>query len=92
MSSEIMTTEIQDGTAVLRLDDGKANALSVATQDAIHAGLDHAEKEAQSVVFAGRPGRFSGGFDLSVIKTGDASAMREMIKGTNAQDKSERTT
>ena len=27
MSSEIMTTEIQDGTAVLRLDDGKANAL-----------------------------------------------------------------
>ena len=81
MSSEIMTTEIQDGTAVLRLDDGKANALSVATQDAIHAGLDHAEKEAQSVVFAGRPGRFSGGFDLSVIKTGDASAMREMIKG-----------
>lgn len=81
MSDEIITTEIQDGVAVIRLDDGKANALSVATQAAIHASLDHAEKEAQSVVFAGRPGRFSGGFDLSVIQSGDASAMREMIKG-----------
>jgi len=81
MSDKIVTTEILDGVAVLRLDDGKANALSLATQAAIHAGLDHAEKEAQSLVFAGRPGRFSGGFDLSVIQGGDPTAMREMLKG-----------
>lgn len=81
MSDDIVKTEIQDGVAVIRLDDGKANALSVATQSKIHAALDHAEKEAQSVVLAGRPGRFSGGFDLSVIGSGDADAMREMVKG-----------
>jgi enoyl-CoA hydratase len=81
MSDEIVTTEIQDGIAVIRLDDGKANALSVGTQGQIHAALDQAEKEARSVVFAGRPGRFSAGFDLSVMGTGDASAVREMVKG-----------
>ena len=76
MSDEIVTTEIQEGIAVIRLDDGKVNALSLGALGQIHAGLDHAEKEAQSVVFAGRPGRFSAGFDLSVIRTGDASAVR----------------
>ncbi len=81
MSDEIVTTEIQDGIAVVRLDDGKANALSVATQGKIHAALDQSEKEAQSVVFAGRPGRFCAGFDLSVMGTGDAGAVSEMVKG-----------
>lgn len=81
MSDEIVSTEIQDGVAIVRLDDGKANALSVATQARIHAALDRAEKEARSVVFAGRPGRFSGGFDLSVMASGDANAVREMVKG-----------
>ena len=81
MSDENVKTEIQGSVAVLRLDDGKANALSVATQQAIHAGLDRAEKEAQSLILTGRPGRFSGGFDLSVIGAGDANAMREMVRG-----------
>jgi enoyl-CoA hydratase len=81
MSSDIVATEIQDTVAVVRFDDGKANAFSPTSISALHAALDQAEKEAKSVVIAGRPGRFSGGFDLSVMSGGDAGAVRDMVKG-----------
>ena len=79
--SEVVTFDLQEDIAVVRLDDGKANALSVSTQSAIHSALDRAEKEAKSVVLAGRPGRFSGGFDLSVMSSGDGNAVRDMVRG-----------
>jgi enoyl-CoA hydratase len=56
--------------AVITIDDGKANALSHAVIDAIDNALDEAASDANAVVLAGRPGRFSAGFDLSVMKGG----------------------
>ena len=57
--------ELRDRVAVLRLDDGKANALSYAVMDALDAALDRAEKEARADrALTGRPGRFCAGFDL----------------------------
>jgi enoyl-CoA hydratase len=56
--------------ARITIDDGKANALSQAVIDAIGSALDRAEQEAGAVVLAGRPGRFSAGFDLSVMRAG----------------------
>ena len=73
-----MTTTIEDGVAVIRLDDGKANAVSHAVIDALHASLDRAESEATAVVIAGREGRFSAGFDLSVMTQG-ADATRDLV-------------
>jgi enoyl-CoA hydratase len=52
------------------MDDGKVNALSHASIDALNAALDEAERDAGSVVLVGRPGRFCAGFDLSVINAG----------------------
>jgi len=80
-SQEVTRYELRNDVAVIRLDDGKANALSVATQSALHAALDRAEKEAKSVVIAGRQGRFSGGFDLSVMSGGQGDAVRAMVRG-----------
>ena len=54
----------QGDVAVLTLDDGKANAISPAFVDAVNEGLDRAGDEAKSVLITGRPGMFSGGFDL----------------------------
>jgi enoyl-CoA hydratase len=62
--------ELADDVATITFDDGKANALSRAAVDAINLALDRAESEAKAVVLAGRPGRFSAGFDLSVMKSG----------------------
>ncbi len=72
---------IADTVATLTMDDGKANALSPAMQAAITAGLERAEEEgAAAVVLAGRPGRFSGGFDLAVLREGGDEALR-MLRG-----------
>lgn len=69
-----ITYELRDSVALLRFDDGRANAVSHAAIDAIAAALARAEKEAGAAVLIGRPGRFSAGFDLSVIQEGpDAS-------------------
>ena len=70
MPESSVTTELRDGLAWVRLDDGKANALSPAVIEALGAALDRAEKEAGAVVLLGRPGRFSAGFDLSVMGSG----------------------
>lgn len=76
--TDALTYRLDDGIAVLTLDDGKANALSHAILDDLHAALDRAEGEASAVVIAGRPGRFSAGFDLAVM-TESTSAMQALV-------------
>ncbi len=75
-------TTIDDGPVrVLTLDDGKANALSPDVMSALSEELDRAEADAQvrSLVLAGRPGRFSAGFDLSIMQSGDWSAIVNLV-------------
>jgi enoyl-CoA hydratase len=71
---------LEDRVAVLRVDDGKANAFSFALIDALHAALDRAEKEAGAVAWIGRPERFSGGFDLAVMRSGDTGAIARLVQ------------
>lgn len=75
----MLTYRLDGPIAVLTMDDGKANVFNDASIGAIHAALDRAEKEAGAVVLAGRPGRFSGGFDLSVMGS-DVSTMQALVK------------
>jgi enoyl-CoA hydratase len=70
--------ELVDSVAVLRFDDGRANVASHASIAAIDEALARAEKEASAAVLLGRPGRFSAGFDLSVIQQG-ADASRALV-------------
>jgi enoyl-CoA hydratase len=71
MAEEFVQYARKDKVAVLRLDDGKANALAPPVLDALHEGLDRAvADEAGAIVLLGRPGRFSAGFDLSVMRQG----------------------
>lgn len=74
--TEPVTLEMFDGTAVIRLDDGKANALSHQVIDGINSALDEAESDVDTgaVVILGRPGRFSAGFDLNTIAQGGEAA------------------
>ena len=68
--TELVTVQESDAYTLLTMDDGKANALSFAMFDAINAGLDTAEAAGKVVIIAGRPGKFSAGFDLSVMAAG----------------------
>jgi enoyl-CoA hydratase len=73
-----LTTTIEDGVAVLRFDDGKANVLSHAAIDAFGAAIDRAEAEARAVCIVGREGRLCAGFDLSVM-TGTPDGARDLV-------------
>ena len=66
--------ELSDGVALVRMDDGKANAIGPALLEALGAALDRAEREAKAVVLSGRPGRFCAGFDLKVMMSGPDAA------------------
>jgi len=78
--SEIVRYALKDGVAVVSLDDGKANALSHDVLDALGAAFDRAEAdEAGAVLMMGRPGRFSAGFDLSVMRAGDMEAVQNLV-------------
>ena len=70
MSDNPVHYELNDAIAILRLDDGKANAVNHALIDGVNNALDQAAHEAKAVVLTGRPGRFSAGFDLSVLQSG----------------------
>lgn len=60
---------ITNDIAVIRMDDGKANAINFAMLDALNAAIDTAESQAKAIVLTGRDGRFSGGFDLKAFAT-----------------------
>jgi len=70
MSDQPVQYEQRGDVALLHFDDGKANVFSHASIPALTEGLDRAEKDAKAVAVIGRPGRFSAGFDLSVMKEG----------------------
>lgn len=67
---EYTTPEGNPPVALLRLDDGKANALGPATLDALAAALAEIDaSEARALVIVGRAGFFSGGLDLKLLPT-----------------------
>jgi enoyl-CoA hydratase len=65
-----VTTTIEDGVAVLRLDDGKVNVVSHRLIEQIGEGLDRAAAEATAVAIVGREGKLSAGFDLTEMTAG----------------------
>ncbi len=70
--------ERQADVAILRLDDGKANAVSHALIGELGACLDRAEREAAALLIVGRAGRFSAGFDLAEMTRGQ-TAVRDLV-------------
>src|SRR3954453_169624 len=78
MSNAVNTT-IEDGGAVVRLDDGKANALSMAVIGGLHEALDVAAKKAPAVGLPGNPKALGAGFDLSVMRAG-FEGMVELVR------------
>ncbi|MDP1819254.1 MAG: crotonase/enoyl-CoA hydratase family protein [Acidimicrobiales bacterium] len=65
-----VTCTIDDGVAVLRIDDGKVNVVSHRAIELLHAGLDRALDEASAVAIVGREGKLSAGFDLTEMTAG----------------------
>jgi len=69
---------IENGIALITLDDGKANAFSFDMMAAATAALDEAEANADVIVLTGRPGVMCAGFDLKVMQN-DPDKVPEMV-------------
>jgi enoyl-CoA hydratase len=65
--ADLATYELNGGIATIAMDDGKVNALSIEMLKAVLAAFDRAEQDEAVVVFTGREGYFSAGFDLKVF-------------------------
>lgn len=77
--SLVKTEQPADGVTLLRLENGKPNAVSTALAKELMAALEAAERGSGAVIIAGRVGMFSAGFDLGTMKEGPAAA-NEMVK------------
>jgi enoyl-CoA hydratase len=80
--SELASYRLEGKTAVVTMDDGKANALSVAMIEAVIEALTRAEAEASAMVLTGRPERFCAGFDLRVMMSGPQNAAALLTRGS----------
>lgn len=88
MSTDTVRYALEGTTAVVTLDDGKANALTEAAIAGVVDALDRAEREAKALVLTGRAetapgtGRFCAGFDLRAMTSGPANATALLRKGS----------
>ena len=67
--------------AIVRIDDGKRNALSPQVLGEIYEALDRARSDRAVVILTGRESVFSAGFDLNVMKRGGVNAIRMLRSG-----------
>ena len=75
-----LTYEKIEEISLIRLDDGKANAMGPEMIKELNEAMDKAEEESRALLITGRPGLLSGGFDLTIIRSGDNDAIRSMVK------------
>lgn len=67
--------------SVLTMDDGKVNAVNHDLLDELEPALEQAQGQARAIVLAGRPGVFSGGFDLGIVGHGGPRAEALVERG-----------
>jgi len=76
-----VTYDLNGDVAVVTIDDGKANARRHEVLDLLEGAVDRAADEARALVITGREGRFSAGFDLSVMTAGPEQARGLLGRG-----------
>lgn len=79
--AEFLSYRRAQSVATIAIDDGKVNVLSLRMIDAINEALDQAQWDQAVVVIGGRPGVFSAGFDLPVLRAGGPDAATMVRRG-----------
>ena len=75
----LATLKTEENVSIITLDDGKVNAFSPAMIAEVDSLLDQVPTDKGAVMFTGREGMFTAGFDLKVMAT-DPDAAVGMIK------------
>ena len=81
--TDLVTYTLQDGIAIIQMDDGKANVLSHDMLNQLGAAFDKAKADKAVVIFTGRKdGIFSGGYDLKIMMSGPENAIKLTCAGS----------
>jgi enoyl-CoA hydratase/carnithine racemase len=75
----LATLKTEENVSIITLDDGKVNAFSPAMIAEVDSLLDQVPTDKGALMFTGREGMFTAGFDLKVMAT-DPDAAVGMIK------------
>ena len=75
----LLNYERSGAVATITMDDGKVNCLSPAMLRDLGRAFDRASSDDVIVVLTGRPGQFSAGFDLGVLRP-DGEASHSMVR------------
>lgn len=73
------TIESHENTAVLRLDDGKANVIGLGFGNAISSALKQFENDIDALIITGNAKALCSGYDLTTVLSGDAAAINRMV-------------
>jgi enoyl-CoA hydratase len=85
--ADLVTTTHADGVSTIIMDDGKVNVFSIPLLESLHAAFDEAELQGTVVVLTGRPGYFSAGFDLNVLRGGPEDAVTLLRLGATLAER-----
>lgn len=75
---KLVQVTTDENYAIIKIANGKVNAISHEVIDEINNSLDIAEKEERVVIITGQNGILSGGYDLKVM-TKSADAAKELV-------------
>ena len=78
--NSFVSYDLSGRIARITMDDGKVNVMSPAMLGALHEAFDRAEADRAIVILTGRPGLFSAGFDLNILRTGTAEDHFAMLR------------
>ncbi|WP_075341617.1 crotonase/enoyl-CoA hydratase family protein [Tenacibaculum agarivorans] len=76
--SNVVQYNAEENYALIKITNGKVNAISHEVIEELNACLDKAEQEERVVIITGQDGILSGGYDLKVM-TQSAEAAKELV-------------
>lgn len=80
--STLVDYQLDNGIAIIKLNNGKVNALSPEVIQQLNAALDQATADQAVVILTGQAGILSGGYDLKVMLSGPQNALDLVAAGS----------
>jgi enoyl-CoA hydratase len=77
--ADLVQSQRDDLVSRITMDDGRVNVFSPDMLTALHEAFDQAEEAGTVVLLTGRPGYFSAGFDLGVLRSGTLDDVRGLL-------------
>lgn len=81
--SDLIHVADADGVTTIVMDDGKANVMTLAMLTALDEAIVAAADAEQVIVLAGRPGLFSGGYDMGMFNRSEREILDTLRAGGN---------